>query len=95
MQDRHTENKTSKTCNYPKGRLMKIGMGMIKEVFVQPGDRLGCYSMVKNTSVTLEPRLSQKSIKIIGVLDNLKAQKYSVQGTAVVLIVHMRILLLL
>lgn len=38
------------------------------------------YSRVRNTSVTLEPRLSQKSIKILGVLANLKTQKSSVQG---------------
>lgn len=59
---------------------MKIGMSMVEEGFVQPGDRLGCYSSERNTSVTLEPRLSQKLIKILGVLENLKAQKSSVQG---------------
>lgn len=56
MGDIHTENKTSETCNYPKGRVMKIGMSMVEEGFVQPGDRLGCYSSERNTSVTLEPR---------------------------------------
>lgn len=69
-----------KLLQLPKSKMIKVCVSIAEEVFVQPGDRMGCYRRIRNTSVSLEPKLSQKSIKIPGLLENWKAQKSSVQN---------------